>query len=96
MKNIEFCLSTFTLCSFAPLCLSGKKYGLKKQSQFSWGKMTLNQYRQWLMEILMVGGGEKTKPNKANFKGANDVFVIPVKTGIQTFLIILDSASSAE
>ncbi|HCO92830.1 MAG TPA: hypothetical protein DIU00_02575 [Phycisphaerales bacterium] len=58
--------------------------------------MTLGQYRQWFMRILMVGGGEKTKPNKPYSKGANHVFVIPVKTGIQTFLIILNSASSAE
>ena len=29
--------------------------------------MMLNQYRQWFMEILMVGGSEKTKPIKAKF-----------------------------
>jgi len=29
------------------------------------GKMTLRQYYQWFMEIMTVGGSEKTKPNKA-------------------------------
>ena len=29
--------------------------------------MMLSQYRQWFMEILMVGGSEKTKPIKAKF-----------------------------
>ena len=29
--------------------------------------MTLSQYYQWFMEILTIGGGEKTNPIKANF-----------------------------
>jgi len=29
--------------------------------------MTLSQYYQWFMDVLMVKGGEKTKPNKPNF-----------------------------
>ena len=40
------------------------------------------------MGILVVLGGfgqQKTKPNKANMIGVNDDFVIPVKTGIQTY-----------
>jgi len=36
------------------------------------------------MGILTVENSEKTKPNKANFIQANDGFVIPVKTGIQS------------
>ena len=39
----------------------------KNKANFRKGKMTLSQYWQWVMEILMGRDGEKTKPIQSQF-----------------------------
>jgi len=62
---------------------------LKKQTQFLKGQDDVNSFFTKKYDKLTWFGRPKnkanSKPNKANFIGANDGFVIPVKTGIQTY-----------
>ena len=54
-------------CGMTAIKARFTEHDLKNKANLPEGKMMLSQYRQWFMEILMVGGSEKTNPIKAKF-----------------------------